>query len=101
MSYHRILCKVFQECGNDGNDDEGWKYHTQGCQNPAQNAFILVTNEGRGIHRDNARSTLADGKIVGEFLFRGPALLFYNLPLEDGQHGIATAKGTDTDFRKG
>ena len=101
MDHYGKLGKILEECRDDHDDDKAGKHQSQRGGYAAGHAPALVPHKGSGIHRNDARGTLADGKIVGQLLFRGPAPLLYQLPLEDGQHGISPAEGANPDFGKG
>ena len=54
-----------------------------------------------GVDGDDAGGTLADGKVIGQLLIGGPALVLHHLPLQDRQHGIAAAEGHDPHLSEG
>ena len=64
-------------------------------------AFGPVAAEGGGVDRDDAGGALSHSIQVQQFFIRKPALLLYQLPLEEGQHGIAAAEGAGADPGKG
>ena len=84
-----------------GDDDERRKHQPQGGDDATRYAFVLLADEGGGVHRDDAGGTLSDGEIVRQLLLGGPALVLHHLPLEDGQHSVAAAEGHDPYLRKG
>ena len=77
----------------------GTRGKTHRGRHPAQ-GLALVTHKGGHVHRNDARGALPDGKIVGQILFGDPAALS-TLPLQNGQHGVAAAKGHAADLCKG
>ena len=101
MLDHRDLRKVGEEGGDDGDNYQAGEHHTQGGNGPPQVAPVFLPDEGGGVDGDDAGGALADGKVVGELLLGGPALLLHHLPLEDGEHGIASAEGAHAHLGKG
>ena len=61
----------------------------------------LIADKGGGIDCDYTGRALADGIIIHQLVLSSPAAVFNDLPLEQGQHGIATAKRAYTDAGKG
>ena len=77
------------------------KHHSQGGGNSSWDPPLTVADKNRCVDGDDARSALSDGKVVSDFLLCDPALFLHHLPLEDGQHGVATAEGTYSHLGKG
>ena len=101
VDHHAQMGEILKEGRDEHDDDDAGKDQPQGGHHSAGVALPAVAHEGGGVDRDDAGCALADGEVVGELLLRGPPPLLHQLPLEDGQHGVAAAKGTHADFGKG
>ena len=93
MPYGGDVGEIPQKGSNEGDDDHGGKHHAQGGNDAAGDPLTLAAHKGGGVHGDDAGGTLADGKIVRQFVLGAPAPLVHHLPLEDGKHGVAAAEG--------
>ena len=101
MLYQGGVGEAAEKCGDEGDDDEGREHQAQGGDAAAGAAPVLVSHKGGRVHGNDAGGALADGKVVGELLLGGPALLLHHLALEDGEHGVAAAEGADPDLGEG
>ena len=101
MDHKFQVHEVLQEGGNDHNNHNGREHQAQGGKDPAGDPRLTAAHKGSGVHRDDARGALAHGVVVGQFALGGPALVLHQLPLEDGQHGVAAAEGAHADTGKG
>ena len=93
--------ELLNERSDDRDDDERGENHACGRGDRAGNAAQAVADERRGIDRDDARRALADGVIVHQLVLSRPTALFYDLALQDRQHGVAAAEGAHAYLRKG
>ena len=93
--------KRVDDPGQGRNDDKRREHHAQGGRDAADDAPALLADKRGGVHGDDAGGTLADGKVIGQLLIGGPALVLHHLPLQDRQHGIAAAEGHDPHLGEG
>ena len=66
-----------------------------------QNSSISGADVGCHVDCDDTRGTLSDGIHIGQLILGTPAFFFYDLPLQDRQHGIASAEGKCSYTGKG
>ena len=101
MDHHVQVHKVTQK-GGDGHDNhQAGEHHSQGGHGATQPPHPVITHKGGGVHGDDAGGTLAYSVVVRQFLLGGPAFVVHQLPLQDGEHGVAAAEGAHPDFGKG
>ena len=93
--------RVWAGDDDDRDDDERRENHACGRGDRAGNAAQAIADERRGIDRDDTRRALADGVVVHQLVLSRPAALFYDLALQDRQHGVAAAEGAHAYLRKG
>ena len=99
--HHGDVRKVGQAYGDDRDDEDGGGDDPQGGQNAPGQPLIPIADEGGGVHGDDTGGTLADGVVIGQVRVGGPVLFLHDLPLENGQHSIAAAKGAHADLGEG
>ena len=89
------------QAGQGRDDDERGEHHAQGGDNAAGDPALLLTDKGSRVNGDDAGRTLANGIIVAQLILGGPVLFLHDLPLQNGQHGHASAEGHYADLREG
>ena len=97
MLYDRKVGKVSQKCGDQCDDDDGRRDHAERSCDSADNATIFIAHEGSCVDGNDAGSTLPDRKIIHQLILGCPVMFFHDLPLEHGQHGVASPEGECTD----
>ena len=95
------VSKVCQEGSDYQNDGDGHREESQGSDDAAGNAGLLVAHKGGDIDGNDAGGTLADGKVIHDFLGSNPVPVIHQLPLQEGQHGVSAAEIHRSDFQEG
>ena len=100
--HHKLqVHEVLQEGGDHHNDHQGREHQPKGSHRPPGNARLTAAHKGGGVDGDDAGGALAHGVVVRQLALGGPLFVLHQLPLEDGQHGIASAEGTHPDPGEG
>ena len=86
---------------DDEDDEDGRGQQTRRGRQSAGDSPGAVAAEGGGVHRDHAGGALGNGVEVQELLVGEPALLFHQLLLEEGEHGVAAAEAAGADPGEG
>ena len=86
--------------GEDSHEDAGGKNAAQGCDDRSRDDGDILTDEGRGIHRDRAGCHLRDGDQIREIRKRKPAVFFNHLLLNQRHGSITAAEGKGADLKK-
>ena len=93
MDYILIIHNLFQEHGNNRNDNQGWTDHTKGSKDGTWNSASLIAYKCGSVNSDDSRSTLPNGVIIQNLIFRYPVSFFYQFIFQHRKHGKTTAKG--------
>ena len=93
--------KVAQQSGNGSDDEQRRRYYAQRSKNATGNTGLLTAYKRAGIYRDDTGGALTHSVIIQQILLGSPAFFLHDLPLEYGQHGIASAKGEQADPKEG
>ena len=86
---------------DEGDNDNGREHDAERGDHAADGSGELIPDKCRGVDGDDAGGALADGVIIHQLLFRCPAVTIHDLPLQNGDHGVAAAEGHGPDARKG
>ncbi|SCJ42241.1 Uncharacterised protein [uncultured Blautia sp.] len=97
---HRQVRELPQHKGDGVDHQEGGQHHAQRGAEGAEGAAYLISYEGGGVDGNGARCGLGNGDNVQNVPVLQPAAAFRHLTLDQGDHGVASAKGEGADFGK-